>query len=161
VGAEAFPGSTASPDAIQLGAEAVASISYPWQQQLPGWRIEFHPARSGYLGLSFLNESVMEIYVRPTMTAADIAAVVAHELGHAVDVTLLDDADRDAWVRQRGLPEHLAWYPTEESDLASGAGDFAEAFAVLLTGSWSQSRLAGQPTAADLALMAHLASVPG
>ena len=47
-----------------MGLEGLAMVSYPWQQNLPGWRVEFHDARAGFRGLTFPAERVIMIYVR-------------------------------------------------------------------------------------------------
>lgn len=140
----------------QRGQEALGYLSYDWQGRLGGWRIDFLPARSGYRGLTFTAESRIEIYVRDGDDAWTIARVIAHELGHAVDVMLNDAGDRSAWLNARGIPGALWWPGSGVSDFGSGAGDFAECFATWQVGSGSLSTLAGGCTADQLNLMAQL-----
>ncbi len=137
-------------------AEVLSMISYPWQQTLPGWTIEFLPGRPGYLGYTWILERRIEIYARASQSAHELAFTLAHELGHAVDVTLFHDAERAAWLEARGLV-NVPWWPGgARSDFSSGCGDWAEAFAVWQLGGTSMSELAGQPDRGDLALVAQL-----
>jgi hypothetical protein len=91
-----------------------------------------------------------------------VADIVGHELGHAVDVTLLDERDRQQWLAARGVPAGTAWFAVDDTvtlgDFGSGAGDFAESFAAWQTGKVSQSRLGGQPSETQLRLLATLAA---
>ena len=65
------------------------------------------------------------------------------------------------WKRQRFLDAWVPWWvESGATDLWSGSGDWAEAFAVWLVGGESHSRVAGQPTAADLAAVARLSRAP-
>ena len=85
------------------GAEALALIAFPWRRTLPGWSIAFLPARAGLRGLTRVDERRIEIYVRDGDSAASLARVVAHELGHAVDVELNSPSDRERWRAVRGV----------------------------------------------------------
>jgi len=140
------------------GQAALASISYPWQSQLPGWQIRFHPGIDGAYGYTLTDESIIDIYIRDGQSDQLLAHVVAHEIGHAVDVTLNDSTDRDRWQQTRGIDAQ--WWPDNRaSDFATGAGDFAESFAAWQVGTASfRSQLGGPPTADQLAVLADLAS---
>jgi hypothetical protein len=155
------PASNAPIDAALAPARidnVLASITYPWRARLPGWTIAFLPGRPGLRGLTFVQQRRIEVYVRADFTDRQVADIVAHELGHAVDVTLLDDAERLGWLAARGLPATTPWFDVDENgDFGAGTGDFAEAFATWQVGKVTQSRLAGPPTAAQLALRASLA----
>lgn len=85
-------------------------------------------------------------------------STLAHELGHAVDLTYGGPARRASYLSVRGLPASSARWPCATCpDFASGAGDFAEVFAVWLVVSRDfRSRLAGRPGPAQLASLAHL-----
>lgn len=147
--------------ATAKGAGALMLITYPWQQQLEGWTIEFKPERDGLLGYAFFQDRRVEIYVRPTQSTRDVAAVVAHELGHAIDVSTFSDQDRDRWLQARGIGQ-VSWWPgADGSDFASGAGDWAEAFATWLMADESLSEVAGAPTPSQLDLVAVLAQRGG
>lgn len=111
----------------------LAQISFPWEERLPGWRIEFLPERKGYRGSTFPADRLIQIYLRSDLTTADYVHVVAHEIGHAIDVTLLDDEDHQLWNLARGREFDADWWVASGADdFSSGAGDWAECFA------WSQ-----------------------
>lgn len=121
----------APPTDLQLLRERIlASISFPWATRLPGWSIEFHPPREGFRGSTRPKERTIRIYERRGSSFEDYRHVTLHEIGHAVDVTLLDAADRHRWQRTRGRDPRAAWWVTSGADdFASGAGDWAESFA--------------------------------
>ncbi len=132
-------------------------ISYPWLDRLPGWRIEFLTDGNGVRGLTYSVERRIEVFVRPDDTAWDVARVVAHELGHAVDLTYNDTGVRQRWREQRAIPDDAPWWPgSGAADFATGAGDFAECFATWQVGSASLSTVAGACNDEDLALVASL-----
>ncbi len=146
----------ALPNHLAVGAEALDLITFDWRPVLPEWRVVFLPGRQGLLGYAFFDEQRIEIYVRSEHTPEAVAATVAHELGHAVDVTLLSSEDRDLWLDARDIEGE--WWPEETgSDYASGAGDWAEAFAVWQLGQVSRSKVAGQPTPEEISLLVQLA----
>lgn len=152
------PAPGATPDRA-LADATVARISYPWEDQLRGWVVAFLPARDGLRGLTSPDARRIEIYVRATDTPESLARVLAHELGHAVDVTRNDARDRQAWRAARGAAASVPWWPNDAAaDFATLAGDFAEAFAVWQTGAVSESTVAGPVTGDQLALLASLAS---
>ncbi|MEZ5233825.1 MAG: hypothetical protein R2749_14120 [Acidimicrobiales bacterium] len=140
----------------EVRAATLQRISFPWQQRLPGWTIEFLPGRDGYLGATWSREQRIEIYVRPGQGIDELSFTLAHELGHAVDVTYFDSGDRDRWLAARGATGAQWWTDSGKGDYAVGAGDFAECFAVWQVGGTSLSTLAGQPSAAELAVLAEL-----
>ncbi len=86
------------------------------------------------------------LFVAPGSAAHRVAHDLAHEIGHAVDAGRLSAAQRAAWVRARGAAG-AAWWPSGEgSDYRSGAGDFAEVFALCHAASPDfRSRLAIRP----------------
>jgi hypothetical protein len=156
------PASTAPPEVVQgdpRGAEAMALIAFAWRETLPGWSIAFLPAEAGLRGLTRVDDRRIEIYVRDSDDAASLARVVAHELGHAIDVELNSPADRERWRAVRGVSAAVRWWPGNAvSDFDTLAGDFAEAFATMLTGSVSLSRVATAPGPAELAVLAELSA---
>ena len=149
------PVAPASP--VSLADQAVARMSFDWQTAFPDWDLEFHGERAGIRGLTYPGEKRVEIFIRADDTAASIHRVLAHEVGHVIDVELNSNDDRRRWAEQRGLSDDAPWWPSAESpDFATGAGDFAEAFAVLEAGIQSRSTVGSQPTSADLSLMREL-----
>jgi len=139
-------------------AAVVGRISYPWERELAGWTIEFLPGRPGFLGATWPDRKHIEVFVRDDLDDAELAFTLAHEIGHAVDVTHLDEDDRARWLRARGRLGTPWWTGSGLSDFEVGAGDWAEAFAVWQVGGRSLSTLSAQPDAGDLALVAELAA---
>ncbi len=139
-------------------SDAVASVPYPTHEALPGWVIVQAPARVGLEGLTRPAERRIDVHARGSWTVPHFRHVVAHEIGHAVDVTLLDDAARREWADARGHP-NIEWWPNGDgvTDFGSGAGDFAESFAwVMLGGGEWFSTVAGPPDANQEALLRRL-----
>lgn len=143
-----------------IGQEALGLIDYPWDTL--GWTIEFKPGRSGFLGLAIGPEQRVEIYVRDTHGVIDVAHTLAHELGHAVDLTYGIDYRRSEYRRMRGLNADADWFGCDAcTDYATPAGDFAEVFEYwLLGGGDFRSQLAGPPSAEQLEEIATLFVAP-
>ncbi len=140
------------------GQAVLDRIAYPWKQQLPEWTIDFVPGKAGYYGLTFVGQQKIVIYVRSSQSDTHLAHVVAHEIGHAVDVSRNSGNDRRRWQKARGI-EGSDWWPTRSgaTDSATGAGDFAESFADWQVSSGIfRSQLAGRPTASQRALLTEL-----
>jgi len=146
------------PEHVAVGQAALSEISYPWEQLLPGWEIEFLPGQDGLFGLTLVPEQRIEIYVRSEQAPRMVAHVVAHELGHAIDVSLNDGADRRRWSELRGLD--APWWPESgATDFSTGAGDFAESFAAWQVGpAGFRSTLADPPDGAEIELLAELSA---
>lgn len=145
-------------EAETLGRQALAEITYPWRSMLPQWTIEFRRGDSEIAGYTWSHEHRIEIFVRPGDDTQSVTRVLAHELGHAVDVMLNTGDERRAWLEERGASQETQWWPTSgAADFETGAGDFAEVFAAWQTGGHDfRSRLAGPPDPADLQLLALL-----
>ncbi|HVM10261.1 MAG TPA: hypothetical protein VM345_17485 [Acidimicrobiales bacterium] len=157
--AVAAPSANPAPSPEERGREAMAFISYPVDRV--GYRISFVGPRNGYLGLTSTTAKTITIYVRPTQTTLEIAKIVAHELGHAVDVEFTDDGERALYRQIRGI-DGRSWYPTCSgcTDYSSVAGDFAEVFARWLLGDVSfVSTVTAAPTAAQLAALGPIFTV--
>jgi hypothetical protein len=77
-----------------------------------------------------------------------LAFEIAHELGHAIDLTFNTDETRARWMKSRGIDPATPWFGCNRcSDYNTPAGDFAETFALLLLGSGQFSgRIAPAPT---------------
>ncbi len=145
--------------AEQEGAAAMTRITYDWQTLLLGWTIEFSQQSSGPYGMTFTRDKKIEIYVHPDQNLDHLAHVIAHELGHAVDVTLNTGDDRRAWQQARGIENQNWWPDSGARDFSTGAGDFAESFAYWqLSDDIFRSTLASEPDANQLNLMANLAN---
>ena len=137
----------------ELGRQAEALIAFDLERNLPDWEINYLGPKPGHRGLTFPYEQRIDIYVRDTDTAQSLAAIVAHEVGHAVDTHMLTDSDRWDWLHARSIAD-APWWPTAyDADFSSGAGDFAEAFAYMTTGNASQSEIGGQLTTKQLSVL--------
>jgi hypothetical protein len=148
---------TTAPSA-SLEDRVLSRISFDWRAELPGWRIQFVGPRSGYRGSTFPDQRLIQVYVRSNSSLNDLVHVTAHELGHAVDVTLLAAEDREAWNVARGRSASAGWWVAPgQTDFSSGAGDWAESFAwsQTTTGGW-YSEIGNPPTAEQLALLASI-----
>jgi len=139
-----------------VGDQALGLVSFDWRSL--GYNITFHTARPGLRGLTYTQERRIEIYVRPSDTASGLAHVIAHEIGHAVDIERNSAADRAQWLATRGAAADHPWWPGQLDDFSSGAGDFAECFASWTVGSPSYSRLAGGCDTAAIGLVAQLSA---
>ncbi len=146
--------------AFTIGEEALTLIDYDWQQRLPEWRIDFVEGDTRIAGYTWSHERRIEVFIRDDATPAGVARILAHELGHAVDVTYNSSDERLAWLEQRNAEPDTPWWPSSgAADFETGAGDFAESFAVWLVGPDDyRSRVAPAPTQTDLALLERLAT---
>lgn len=157
-----IPGVPAAADdrPAQIGNAALDQLSYPWQDL--DWDIVFLPGRPGYLGLAIGPERRLEIYVRPHHSVTDVAHTLAHELGHAVDLTYGTEYRRSEYRRMRELSPDADWFGCDScSDYATPAGDFAEVFEYwLLGGGDYRSRLAGPPGPETLEAISTLFVAP-
>jgi hypothetical protein len=149
------PPATPARSATERGNEALARLWYPWTSTLPGWVISFADSDGATWGVTSAATRTIEVHIAAAASPAAIARVIAHELGHGVDVTRNHTSDRRAWETQRGIGDDIPWWPTAGSDFASGAGDFAECFATWQTGSNSLSAF-GPCTADDLVMLASM-----
>lgn len=142
-----------------VGRAALAEISYPWRVLLSDWTIEFLPARDGLYGLTLVPDRRIEIYVRDDQSHEAVAHVIAHELGHAIDVTLNSGPDRRLWEQARGIGSAPWWPDSGATDFETGAGDFAESFAAWQMGPDDfRSKLGPPPDQAQIELLATLSA---
>ena len=141
----------------ERGAAALASLRPAWRRV--GVRISFAGPRAGTLGETIRRTGDITVFVRRCAAEADslLRHVVAHELGHAWDVTRLTPAQRAAYRRFRGIPASMPWFGCNGcADFATPAGDFAETYGQWLRGARdSRSELAGAATPAELTVLAQ------
>jgi hypothetical protein len=135
------------------GAAAEALLPFDWEETLPGWTINYRTADPTFRGLTFPYDKSIDLYVRDTDTPESLAGILAHELGHAIDVTHLDGMERQSWLDARGASDTQWWPDAYATDFQTGAGDFAESFAYWAVGDASSSDVAGTPTEAQVATL--------
>ena len=141
-----IPLSLSAEPAATRNAAALALIPFSWQQL--HYEIVFMPPQPGVRAMIFQREHRIEIYARPADDAPRIAYDIAHELGHAIDMTFNTAKTRQKWMEVRGIDPSTPWFGCDRcTDFSTPAGDFAETFALLLLGRGHFSgRIAPQPT---------------
>src|SRR5437879_13554146 len=76
---------------------ALALIEFPWQQLQ--YDIVFMAPRHGVRAMTIPSEHRIEIYARPDDDAQLLAYDIAHELGHAIDMTFNTGETRKKWMK--------------------------------------------------------------
>ena len=146
-------------DPESVGRAAEALIAFDYHSVLDGWTFEYGGPRDGYRGNTNTVSRTISVYVGEYDTPQVVAEVIAHEVGHALDIMYLDDDTRIAWMEMRGVTE--GWWPhSGASDFHVGAGDYAEAVAKLIVDSPSDSEH-GMFTDDQLAFVAATLPTPG
>ena len=137
----------------------LSKIAFNWRAL--DFSIDFVGPRDGYLGLTSIGlkaapHNRIAIYVRPDEPLDQVAYIAAYEIGHVVDVSRNTDADRVAWLKQRGNP-NASWFTCNAcTEDMVGAGDFSDVFAWYTTNhGFYVSRVAAAPSAAALAELTH------
>ena len=128
--------------AVVARARALVSVT---PEEL-GYRLRIAGPVAGLRGQTDTAAHTITLFVSPHDAPHRVAHDLGHELGHAFDATRLTDADRAAYLRARGVAG-ATWFPGRRaSDYRSGAGDFAEVFALCHAASTVyRSRLAARP----------------
>ena len=120
---------------------AVSRIGYPWTRlAFPIVCKEADPLVGGRTWESFTDHHI-EIYVRSDWTDVQLAKVIAHELGHAVEwysVVIAPDwqVRRQGYLMARGIDAATEWWGAcADCDLWRGPSeDFAAVFALTQVG---------------------------
>jgi hypothetical protein len=101
---------------------------------------------AGLRGRTDTGAHTITLFVSPHDTPNVVAHDLAHEIAHAFDAQRMTAGQRAAYLRARGVP-NAPWFPgAQASDYRSGAGDFAEVFALCHAASpVYRSRLATRP----------------
>ena len=141
-------------EAAAVGAAAIALLDVDLDTLLDGWSLRFEGDHPRFGGVTNSVERTITVHVDSESTVDRVARVLMHEVGHAMDLDLLDDDARGQWLQMRDMPT-VWWAGSGEADFAVGAGDFAEAVAVATTGSESLSRF-GDFTPEQLAFVQAL-----
>ncbi|MCW2715659.1 MAG: hypothetical protein JWN88_2706 [Frankiales bacterium] len=138
------------------GEAALASLK--GDASRTGFAVTFESARSGYLGLTHLDEKRIAMHVRSCAKESDelLRHVMAHELGHAWDTSTMSGTSRAAYLAARGIPAGTPWYGCSGcTDFATPAGDFAEVYAQWSRGAdTNRSLVAGDASPAQLSALA-------
>ena len=150
------PGTAAAGTPQAIGQAAEDLLPFDWQNSLPGWRVVYSGPNAGFRGLTYPYDNTIEMFVRDNDTPESLAGILAHEIGHAIDVTHFGDSERNQWRDARGIDDSQWWPDAYASDFESGAGDFAESFAYWAVGDASSSQIAGTPTSGQLAILSQL-----
>lgn len=132
----------------QKGQAALGLVTYPVNNL--DYRVIFKGAKKGYLGVTFTTRRTIEVYVRPCQSAEDVASVIGHEVGHAIDDVYGTNERRATWRAERGIEGR--WFGCDRcSDFATPSGDFAEVAAFLFAPPGRfRSKLAAAPDADQL-----------
>jgi hypothetical protein len=136
------------------GEAALARMSYPWATV--GFKINFLGASPGYYGKTLRSAREIDIYVRPGESFELLRHVVAHELGHAIDIAYNNPARHRRWQELRGIDTSTPWVVWNQMDFATPAGDFAETFAAWQVGDANRSRMAPPPDGPTMAALVPL-----
>ena len=111
-----------------------------------GYRLHVAGPVEGIRGQADAATRTITLFVSPQMQPHQVAHDLAHEIAHAFDAQRLSAAQRAEYLRARGVPDAQWWPGREASDYRSGAGDFAEVFALCRAASPEfRSRLAPRP----------------
>jgi len=138
----------------EIGAAAETSVDYDFRSVLRDWDFSYAEDHPNFLGMTLSASKTITVHVEPDATVDEVAAVLMHEVGHAIDLELLTNEQRAEWIELRGMPQ--TWWPGNGlNDFAVGAGDFAEAVAAVTTGSPSSS-VYGDFTDEQLAFVANI-----
>jgi len=134
---------------------ALDLIQIPWHEL--GYDVVFLPPRPGFRAMTFPTQHRIEVYARPEDDLDLLAYDIAHELGHAFDVTHNTVATRKKWMQLRGINPTTPWFGCDRcSDYNTPAGDFAETFAFLMRGpKYFRSRIAPRPTPEQIPGLLH------
>jgi len=144
-------------------AQAKSLVLYDWQSLLPGWTIGFEGPNGAQRGGTYNETKTIKVFVSPNQPVELIAHTLAHELGHAVDITYMwhspGDVDHQQFNEARGRAAHTRWVDPSAvggaSDFAAPVGDFAECFAWTVTNGAGgfYSRMGPPPDAATQAFI--------
>jgi hypothetical protein len=128
--------------AVVTRAQTLMSVT---PEQL-GYRLRIAGPLPGVRGRTDTAARTITLFVSPRDAPHRVAHDLGHEIGHAFDAARLSGAERAAYLRARGVPSAPWWPGRRASDYRSGAGDFAEVFALCHAASPDyRSRLAGRP----------------
>ena len=136
------PADVAAARALVRQAEGLVTAS----PRTLGYRVRIAGPRLDVRAQTDTAARTITLFVSPADAPHRVAHDLGHELGHAFDAVRLSAAQRVAYLRARGAPGAAWWPGGAVSDYRSGAGDFAEVFALCHAASPEfRSRLAPRP----------------
>ncbi|TML43050.1 MAG: hypothetical protein E6G27_02525 [Actinobacteria bacterium] len=121
---------------VLTGQQAMGLVSF--DPSLLGYHVGFRTGRKDIRAQIDRDLRKITVYVSPGDALHRVAHDIAHELGHAYDARYLTPLARDRYLQARGRPS-ANWFPGFQaadytalalSDYGTGAGDFAEVFAL-------------------------------
>jgi hypothetical protein len=128
--------------AVVRQAEALVTVA----PSALGYRVRVAGPRPDVRAQTDTAARTVTLFVSPADAPHRVAHDLGHELGHAFDAVRVTPAQRAAYLRGRGAPRAAWWPGGAVSDYRSGAGDFAEVFALCHAASPEfRSRLAPRP----------------
>lgn len=143
----------------QLGAQALTLVRYPWQS-IPGYTIQFLPISDapspGFYGNTVFTwgqtGGTSTLYVYPGETVAQLAGIIAFEIGHEVDAAAVEPQGGEAQIESILGIHPASWAPDcdcAEQNFLSGwyAATFSNYWSPGV-GDWSQ--IAPEPSGAVL-----------
>jgi hypothetical protein len=134
-----------------IARRALALVDVPVDKV--GYHLVFAPPKPGVRAQTDRATKTITVFAASFDEPSSLAHDIAHELGHAYDDRFLDDNARRAFLRTRGVPDVPWWPGAQVSDYGTGAGDFAEVFALCHARSAEfRSLLASRPADACTAL---------
>jgi hypothetical protein len=104
------------------------------------------------MGQTIFDQHRIEVYLRDGESKLMVAHVIAHEIGHAIDVAYNTPDRRQQWLNLRGASTSEPWFGCSScDDFSSPAGDYAETFSLWQVGpNADDSRLAPPPSPQQL-----------
>jgi hypothetical protein len=136
------PADATAARALVRQAEGLVTVS----PRALGYRVRIAGPRPDVRAQTDTAARTITLFVSPADAPHRVAHDLGHELGHAFDAVRLSAAQRAAYLRTRGAPDATWWPGGAVSDYRSGAGDFAEVFALCHAASPEfRSRLAPRP----------------
>lgn len=111
----------------QIGRRALRLVRYPASRL--DYRIDFAAGRAGIRAQTDPERRIITVFLRQGDADHVVAHDIGHELGHAYDLTHLDAPLRARYLSARGAAG-ADWSIASPDDYGTGAGDFAEVFAL-------------------------------
>ncbi len=132
---------------------ALSTMEIDVEAALPGWRIDAStPSDEPAAAYTWPQQQRIEVFAQPNWDRDTLSRVLAHEIGHAIDIEHGSPELRRQWLELRAI-DSTGWWPGDAAaDFHTGAGDFAETFAFALVGNDDfRSEVGDVPTEAQIA----------